>query len=94
MFCLASMTSGGLCVAVCEQRTLRAVDREEREVVLLYSRVCTDAPVLVLGLVDSRAPFTDVLTDDMEEAVERIESLIVDMLDPASVPLRYAASRR
>ena len=51
------------------------VDREQREVVLLYSRVCTDARVLILGLVDTRAPFTDVLTDDMEEAVERIESL-------------------
>jgi hypothetical protein len=58
---------------VCQQRALRCADGDEREVVLLYSRMCTGAPILVLGLVDSRAAFTDVLTDDVEAAAERLD---------------------
>ena len=73
---------GGGCTFVCAQRTLRCADGEAREVVLLYDRLCTAAPVLVLGLVDSRAAFTDVLTEDMEGAGDRLESILVDALEP------------
>lgn len=71
---------------VCEQRTLRSIGGDDREVVLLYSRMCNDAPVLLLGLVDAADPFTDVLTDDMEQAVDKIEMMILDVLDPELRP--------
>jgi len=83
----------GACSNVCEQRTLRSIDGEEREVVLLYSRICTGSPVLILGLVESRAPFTDVLTDDMEGAIETVESLIVDLLDPPATSPQPAQAK-
>lgn len=76
----------GPITTTCEQRTLRCEDREQRETVLLYSRICAYAPVLVIGLIDARAPYCDLLTDDMEAAMERVESLIVEAFDPAPAP--------
>lgn len=73
---------GPLC-AVCEQRRVDCVDGEPRELVLLFLRMWMGAPLLVLGLTDSRAPFTDVLTDDVEAVAERIEEIVVDALEPA-----------
>lgn len=67
----------------CEQRTLPCADGDQREVVLVYVRICLGAPTLVVGLVDSRAPLAGILADDIEGTAERIESLIVDVLDPA-----------
>lgn len=81
-----SRSLGGACTYVCQQRTLRCADGEEREVVLLYSRLASGAPTLVLGLVDSRAVLTDVLTDDVELALERIETVLVEALEPAEEP--------
>lgn len=89
-----SSSLGGSSSFVCEQRTLRCADREEREVVVLYYRLATGAPTLVIGLVDSRSPFADVLTDDIEAAVERMESVIVDALEPADQPAARPAMVR
>jgi hypothetical protein len=41
--------------------------------------------------VDSRAPFTDVLTDDVEAALGQLESILVDALEP---PVAKPASPR
>jgi hypothetical protein len=78
---------------LCEQRTLRGVDGEEREVVLLYSRMCNDAPVLLLGLVDPGEPFTDVLTASMEDTASTLEMVVVDVLDPARSIADHAPGR-
>lgn len=78
----SSRDLGGTSTFVCEQRTLRCADGEEREVVLLYTRLCTAAPVLILGLVDSRAAFTDVLTEDIEATADKVECILVDALEP------------
>lgn len=74
---------GGSVSSICDQRILRSNDREDRPVVLLYSRLCIGAPTLVLGLVDPGTPFADALTEDVENAIIRIESIVVDVLDPA-----------
>lgn len=87
----ASNLKGPVTMA-CEQRTLRCADGEERETVLLYSRICAGAPTLVVGLIDARAAHTDVLVEDLEVAIERIESLIVESLDPA--PVLQVAARK
>ena len=71
---------GSLCAYACEQRTLRCADGEEREVVLLGGRMCTGAPTLLLGLVDSRAPLTDVLSDGLESTLEQLEHFLVDSI--------------
>jgi hypothetical protein len=75
----------GPIVHLCEQRTLRGLDGEDREVVLLYSRLCSDAPVLLLGLVDPGEPFTDVLISSIEETASTLEMMVVDVLDPSPV---------
>lgn len=72
----------GRASSICDQRVLRSFDREDRAVVLLYSKLCMDAPTLILGLVEPGAPFTDILVADLEQAIVRIESIIVDVLDP------------
>jgi hypothetical protein len=78
---------------VCEQRTLRSIGGDELEVVLLYSRMCNDAPVLLLGLVDAAEPFTDVLTDDLERTLDDLEMVILDVLDPEPTPERPRVAR-
>lgn len=72
----------GGCAVVCEQRNVLCADQEPREVVLLHQRLCVGAPMLVLGLVESRAQLADVLVDDIERALDCIEAIIVDTLDP------------
>jgi hypothetical protein len=79
---------------VCEQRTLRSIGGDDREVVLLYARMCNDAPVLLLGLVDAAEPFTDVLTDDMEETIDKLEMMILDALDPSPGTTEHLPSGR
>lgn len=67
---------------VCEQRTLRSLGGDDREVIVLYSRMCKNAPILLLGLVDAATPFTDVLTDDIEATADKLEMMILDVLEP------------
>lgn len=75
---------------VCVQRALRSYGGDDREVVLIYARMCNDAPVLLLGLVDAATPFVDTITDDMEETVSRLEMMILDVLDPEPAPVAVA----
>ncbi len=90
-----SQSMQGRCTHVCEQRTLRSLDGDDREVVLLYSRMCKDAPTLLLGLVDPATPFTDILTDDMEGAAETLETMILNVLEPVPIAAeRVARSAR
>lgn len=84
----------GPITTTCEQRTLRCEDGEDHEVVLLYSRLCKEAPTFVLGLVDARAPFIDALTDDLEAAVERAETVIVDLIEPPEAPPAASARKK
>lgn len=72
---------GGVAI-VCEQRTVVCADGESRELIVLHATMCTGAPLLVLGLVDSRAPLTDLITEDIEHTFERIEDLLVTALEP------------
>ena len=55
----------GGCAIACEQRNIVCADGERRDVLLLHVRLCMGAPLLVLGLVDSRTSITDVLVDDL-----------------------------
>jgi hypothetical protein len=44
--------------------------------------MCNNAPVLLLGLVDSGEPFTDVLIASIEETASTLEMMVVEVLDP------------
>lgn len=84
----------GRATCICDQRVLRSYDGEDRSVVLIYSRLCKDAPTLIVGVVEAAARFTDVLVEDLERAVSRIEAIIVDVLDPpAEAPRPTKLSR-
>jgi hypothetical protein len=61
---------------------MRCGDGEERRFVVLFRRLCHGGPLLVLGFAAEAVSLVDSITVDLDATIERIETVVVEVVDP------------